>query len=295
MRDDSEYLIVQLDGSFDASTGMFNGKGGATVTREKLLFGEMGSSIPSGFSPVRVRGTIVDNALTEVGGNVPFMVQDEVGVLIEGAEGKPDRIGTLHRCRLRLSRPGYRRGVGTIPCCDSSRALGGWVVVDSELRRLGGTLSLNSGSRRTLGRRGRGEYDAVASELLWAGSATLLRPWELLGGEVIVEGYREPLRSKIANWFGRVGKVLCTSPHSTASEPLRWIGARKGTRHLFGVRYLDFTLLDDPPRAEDGGNGRVPTEDNTFHAEGGAGTKMNPMIGVNWGSRGGEGVPLDPV
>ena len=264
MRDDSEYVVVQLDGSFDASTGFFNGKGGATVTREKLLFGEMGASYSFWLQPGSgAEGTIVDNALTEVGGNVPFMVQDEVGVLIEGAaEGKYLTESGLFTGSgsVYLGRDiDYEIGSDTL--LRFKQGSGGMgEVVDSELRRLGGTLSLELWveGEPLVSIEGSGEYDAVASELLWAeGSATLLKPWELLGGEIIVEGVTGTARVENGELVRAGGEGTLHVPSSIVSVPSRWTGAQRVDEISTRVREPSTSLSSTTrPRVEKPGNNR---------------------------------------
>lgn len=307
MRDDSEYLIVTLEGSFDASSGKFNGSGGAAITREKLLFGEAGSAYSFWLKPgTGAKGTLVDNALTEVGGAVPFIVNDEVGPLIEGsAEGK-----YLTETGLFTGNGNVMLGrdiefqLGTDTLVKFKKGSGGsGEIVDSELRKLGGTLNLElwTDGEALVSMSASGEYDAVENKLLWAeGSATLLKPWELLDGKIIVEGVTGTARIEDGELVRAGGEGTISIPDLKSVGTIAMDWRTEGGKDVYsGSGQLNFTLLDDPEtgRKTEGEISIAYNEDNTFRAEGNVDYQINEMLGGELGIivDGGPGVDFDPI
>ncbi len=298
------YLTVRLGGSFDAAGGTgFTGSGEARITRDKRL-AQIGSyefwlAVGAGAT-----AHIENNALTRVDGSVPFKIMDgEAEPLLTGsANGTYDAETKKFdgNGNIRLGRDiEYTLGSNTV--LKLKRGSGGnGEVVQSELRRLGGTLNceLWTDGRPLISLNADGMYNAVTNTLEYVdGSATMMRPFELLGGNVRVErlsGRARVENNRLVSAGGSGAIVIPPLNNMRGTFNLNW--RNDGTRDIYsGSGTLDFTLLNDPRTGRRIG-GRVSAtynEDNTFRIAGTVDYAINRMISGTLGVEVDQ--TLDPV
>jgi len=307
--DGGKWIEINLEGSFDAAGGTgFSGTGSSTVLREKCLFGAAGQSYSFWLVPgAGMVATIKENALTAIGGTVPFQVQDEEGPLIEGAIAGAYDLETglfTGNGAVFLGRDlTYELGGGTKVVFEKGSG-GGGEVVDSELRSLTGTLTcmIWKDDEPLVWLSANGEYDAVRKMLVKVeGTAVLQRPFELMDGLVIIEGITG--QAKIQNnelvAAGGAGTVRIPSMNEmTGTFNVNW--SNEGGKDVYsGSGQLSFTLFDDAStgRKTTGTVAVAYSEDGRLTLGGQIEYQMNELFGGTIGVAMdiSEGMEMDPV
>jgi hypothetical protein len=302
--DDAEgkYLNVSLGGVLDASTGLFNGTGTTDCCREKKLaqLGDYSFWLAEGGGATAY---IENNALTRVDGDVPFQVHDAEGVLLEGnAQGNFTTetktfsgtggvfLGRDLEFEISSStKVLFKKGSG-----------GEGTVKDNELRTLGGILEcvLVVDGVPLVELIAAGEYDAVDNKLLWVeGTATMLQPFELLGGMIIVKEVSGTARIEDGKLVhaGGVGTIVIPSMNEMEGRfEVNWSN-ETGSDIYSGAGEIDFTLFDDPStgRAMSGMVGAEYNEDDTFKLKGEVDYQINEILGGTIGVEVDQ--TLDPI
>jgi hypothetical protein len=298
-----------IQGNMDLPAFTLSGTATAILdTPQKLLFGEAGGAyslwLTEGNSMTVV---IVENKLTEISGVLPFQVQDAEGPLIDGSiEGTYDIATEMFNGtgEVYLGRDLHFE-LGGATSFDLKKESGGkGTIENSELRSLEGTLMcvLSTGDEPLAELTATGEYDVVSATLIQAeGTATILRPFELLDGLVIldgIEGTGKMEENKLVS-LGGVGTIsIPTMNEMTGTFEVDW--RNDGGKDIYtGSGELAFTLLDDPTtgRKTAGTVGVSYSEDDKLGIEGNIEYQMNDMIGGEVGVSMdiGPGMPLDPI
>jgi hypothetical protein len=309
MRDDSEYLNINLKGSFDAAGGTgFTGTGQAKVTKNKQLF-ELGtySFWLEAAENSGATAHVDKNALTKVTGSVPFMVKDDIGPLIRGqSEGTYDAKTGLFTGKggIYLGRDvDFKMGEGLIKFKEGSG--GGGEIVNSELRKLTGTLNCEvhdkDGLLVTLS--AGGEFDAVNKELVWVeGTATFARDIEPLGAGILIisnlSGTARLEKGKLV-WAKASGDILIPPLNNTTGNfNLKW--RNDGSKDYYsGDGKLNVNLIPDTGngRSLDGEIDFKYNEDDTYNVKGTLAFQLNEKIGgeASIEMNGGAGQDFDPI
>ena len=175
MRDGAgQYLDILFEGTYDTVEGVFDGSGGATITREKHL---PTASSPFALAPgAGARATITHNEVTSVSGSIPFFVYSNGARLLRGQvngdwEASTNLINGTGEVFLASDQT-----FGPIRFREGSGGTG--EVVDSQLTRFTGTiLAVLSDSQGDLvDLSASGEFDAINNRIVRAeGGATMLR------------------------------------------------------------------------------------------------------------------------
>jgi hypothetical protein len=311
LRDDSEYLNINLQGSFDAAGGTgFTGTGQAKVTKNKQLFSLDNYSFWLEAADNSGATAHIDkNVLTKVTGSVPFMVKDEQEEpLIRGqAEGTYDSKTGLFSGKggIYLGRDvDFDMGGGALIKFKAGSG-GGGEIVNSELRKLTGTLNceLHDSDGLLVTLSAAGEFDAVNKELVWVeGTATFARALEPLGpGIMILENLSGSARLEKGDlvWAKASGDIRVPPLNdSTGSFEVQW--RNDGSRDYYsGQGKLNLNLIPDT------GNGRSLNgeidfkynEDDTYNVKGTLGFQLNEKIGgeASIEMNGGKGQDFDPI
>jgi hypothetical protein len=300
--DEGKYLGVSLGGTLDASTGVFNGTGTTDCCRDKKLaqLGDYSFWLAKGGGATAY---IEDNALTRVEGDVPFQVHDAEGVLLEGnaagdftTESKTFNgtggvfLGRDIEFEISSStKVIFKKGSG-----------GEGTVKDNELRKLGGLLEcvLVVDGKPLIELIAAGEYDAVENTLLWVeGTATMLQPFELLGGMILVKEVSGTARIEDGKLVraGGVGLIVVPSMNDVEGRfEVNW--SNQGGSDIYsGAGEIDFTLFNDPAtgRAMGGMVAAEYNEDDTFKMKGEVDYKINHILGGTIGVEVDQ--TLDPI
>ncbi|MCO4746790.1 MAG: DUF4157 domain-containing protein, partial [Proteobacteria bacterium] len=284
-----EYIEVTFGGRFDAAGGTgFTGGGSATVTRDKQLaqIGDYTFFLEPGAG---ASADVVENALTRVGGNVPFRVNDTEGPLLRGqAEGEYlAETGMFSgEGRVELARNLTFNAPGGVTLEFLSGSGGGGVVEDNELRRLTGTLMVNIGNADgpLIYLEAQGEFDAVNKNIeRLEGTMRMLRPFELLDGAIIIENVSgSALVENNALTEASGGGTIRVPPLNDMTGTFNVnYSTEGGVEKYWGDGQLDFTLFNEPDKGRYM-RGMVRAEyhrDDTFLIEGTAEYALNEMIG----------------
>lgn len=311
LRDDSEYLNINLQGSFDAAGGTgFTGTGQAKVTKNKQLFalGDYSFWLEAADNS-GATAHIDKNVLTKVTGSVPFMVKDEQEEpLIRGqAEGTYDSKTGLFSGKggIYLGRDvDFDMGGGALIKFKAGSG-GGGEIVNSELRKLTGTLNceLHDSDGLLVTLSAAGEFDAVNKELVWVeGTATFARKIEPLGAGILIidnlSGSARLEKGKLV-WAKASGNIQVPPlNNSTGSFNLKW--RNDGAKDYYsGDGKLNLNLIPDT------GNGRSLAgeidfkynEDDTYNVKGTLDFQLNEKIGgeASIEMNGGAGQAFDPI
>jgi hypothetical protein len=306
---EGKWIEISLEGSFDAAGGTgFSGTGTSTLLREKCLFGAAGESYSFWLVPgTGMVATITENALTKIGGTVPFQVQDEEGPLIEGAVAGDYDLETglfTGSGAVFLGRDiTYEMGAGSKIVFEKGSG-GGGEVVNSELRSLTGTLTcmLWEDDSPLVWLSASGEYNAVTKTLVSVeGTAELQRPFELMGGLVILDGITG--HAKIVNnelvAAGGAGSISIPSMNDmTGTFNVEW--RNEGGRDIYsGSGELNFTLFDDAStgRKTTGTVAVAYSEAGRLTLAGQIEYQMNELFGGTIGVMMdvGDGMEMDPI
>ncbi len=285
---EGEYATVQFGGVVDIAGGTgFTGEGGATVVRQKVLYETAGYS----FSLMPGAGAtahIAENELTGIDGSVPFMVEDAEGKLIEGAvngaydpaTGFINGTGAVYLGRT------LEFGLGGTTVLKLLEGSGGDAdVVDSQLTRVGGTLTaeLHTDGSGLASITADGSYNVVTNTLEeLTGTATLLRPFELFGGSVILSDVTGTGTIRDNDLVSLGGDGTITLPdlnNMEGSFSVDWSN-ESGTDVFEGSGFIDFTLFDDQSTGRSM-SGLIAAElhaDDTFLVEGEATYTINEML-----------------
>jgi len=254
LRDPKEYILVYFGGRFDAVGGTgFTGDGGATVIREKKL-GQVGDYSFWLHPGAGAEAKVVENALTEVGGVVPFEVHDKEGTLLRGrAEGKYLAETELFSGEgdVKLARDvDFNLGGGTKITIEKGSG-GDASVKENKLERLGGTLkaTLSTTEGPLLRMEAEGEFDAVEKRLVYAeGTVTVLRPIEPLGpGIVVIENLSASARleNNELKWAEGDGNIKIPPLNITEGTfHLRWENHGDEDKYS-GSGSVNFTIIED--------------------------------------------------
>jgi hypothetical protein len=288
---EGEYAKVALEGRFDAKGGTgFSGTGGVTVTRDNQLFALDAYSfwLKKGAG---AKAHIKDNTLEKIDGQVPFMVKDGgAEALIEGTvdgiydpqTGHITGTGAVYLGRTLE----YEMGGGvTLKLLQGSG--GNADVKDSQLERLGGTLTAEiwkdgEGMVRVTAE---GEYNVVYNTLTrLEGSATLLKPIEVAGGDVRiqnVEGHATIENNELVACGGSGEIVVVPLNDMMGTFEVEWSNIG-GVEKYEGRGWLEFTLIDRDPNTGRGMGGLVFAEvqsGGSFTAAGEINYDINEAIG----------------
>ena len=181
-----EYLSITFDGRYDLEGGTgFTGGGSATVLREKRLL-ELDGYAFAIIAGTGVEVTIVQNEITELGGQVPFRIYDSVGALLDGSVD-----GNWSRETGHVSGEGsvtLARDVEFGPVTILTGSGGSGSVVDSELQSFEGTLNalLSDGQGPLASLNATGTFDAVNNEIVeLEGTVTVERDIEPIPGFIV--------------------------------------------------------------------------------------------------------------
>ncbi len=288
-----EYLTCSLEGNYDIKGGTgFTGDGDIDVTRRKLLFGTDGSGYSFWLDiGAGAHADILENDITRVSGNIPFVVKDELGDLLIGhAEGEyiAETGNVTANGEVHLGRD-LDIVVGDLTIKFLKDSGGHGDVVDSELHQLGGHLmaELWKDGKGIVHVEADGEYDAVNKNIVrLSGSATLMQPIELLEGQVVISDVSGDATIENNQLVEAGGRGTVTLPKLgngnavTGTFDLRWSN-RTGVDVYEGSGEIEFALFNDPAHGR-GMNGTVAAtyrSDNTFEVDGDVHYQMNEMIG----------------
>ena len=256
LRDGSEYLIVQFGGRFDAAGGTgFTGAGSAEVTRDKQLarIGDYTFFLEPGAG---AGADVENNRLTRVNGNVPFRVNDSAGPLLRGqAEGEYlAETGMFSGTGdVRLARTLTFNAPGGVVLEFLEGSGGGGEVVDNELRRLEGTLKVNIGNSEgpLIYLEAEGSFDAVEKNIeRLEGTMTMLRNFELLGGNIIISGVTGSALVEDNALVRASGGGTVTLPNlnnMTGTFNINY-STENGTEEYWGDGTINFTLFNEPDK-----------------------------------------------
>lgn len=283
-----EYAQLSIEGSFDAAGGTgFTGAGAATVTREKQLYQS------ENYTFLIMPGTgatahIEQNQLKKLDGQVPFEVRDGQGPLFGGkvtGDYNPETGKVNGGGDIKLGRDlTYDLGGGAV--LKLLKGSGGdATVVDSELRKIGGTLiaELITDGQPQARITANGTYNAVTNVLeTLHGEAELLRPMSMLGGQLLlseVKGTGTIKDNKLVQ-LGGSGKITVPKLNNmTGSFTVHW--SNESGRDVYeGEGELDFTLFNDPAKGRSM-TGKVAVAyhaDDTFEGTGEVTYAMNELI-----------------
>jgi hypothetical protein len=288
---EGEYAKIALEGSFDAAGGTgFTGKGGVTVVRDNQLFAVDAYSFwlkQGGGATAHIN----QNTLEKIDGQVPFMVKDgSPAPLIQGSvngtydpnTGQITGTGAVYLGRTL----DYDLGGGVqLKLLEGSG--GNADVKESRLERLGGVLKAEiwkdgSGVVRV---EANGEYNVVTNTLTrLSGTATLLKPLELLGGAVEVsnvQGTATIENNELVEAGGRGDLVIHPLNDMQGWFEVNW-STRGGNETYDGTGNVEFTLFDRDPQTGRGMGGEVGVtakSDGTFTAVGEIDYDINEMLG----------------
>ncbi len=288
---EGEYAQIALQGSFDAQGGTgFTGTGGVTVTRNNKLFEAEGYSfwLKEGAGAT---AHIEQNKLTKIDGNVPFMVKDGgEAALIEGSVN-----GTYDPVSGNISGTGavylgrtveYNLGGGVqLKLLEGSG--GDADVNESKLERLGGTLNAEvwKDGQGVVRVTADGEYNVLTNTLTrLSGTATLLRPLQLLGGAVEVSnvvGTATIENNELVEAGGRGDLIIHPLNDMQGWFEVNW-STRGGVETYDGTGNVEFTLMDRDPQTGRGMGGEIGVSMNSngeFTAAGEIDYDINQAIG----------------
>ena len=288
---EGEYAQIALQGSFDAAGGTgFTGTGSTEVTRDNKLFEVQG------YSFWLKKGTgatahIDKDELKKIDGSVPFMVKDGgAESLIEGsvtgvydpASGEITGKGAVYLGRDLK----YDLGGGTE--LRLLKGSGGDADVNkSKLERLGGTLTAEiwKNGEGIVQVTASGEYNVVTNTLTsLTGTATLLKPLELLGGNVIVSnvsGTATIENNELVEAGGKGDLLIKPLNDMKGWFEVKWSN-RGGNETYEGTGNVEFTLIKpdaDTGRGMSGEVGVTAKSDGTFTAVGDIDYQINEIIG----------------
>ena len=283
-----EYAKLSIEGTFDAAGGTgFTGAGAATVTREKQLYQS------ENYTFLIMPGTgatahIEQNQLKKLDGQVPFEVRDGQGPLFGGkvnGDYNPETGKVNGGGDIKLGRDlTYDLGGGAV--LKLLKGSGGdATVVDSELRRIGGTLiaELITDGQPQARITANGTYNAVTNVLeTLHGTAELLRPMSMLDGKLVlteVKGTGTIKDNKLVQ-LGGGGKITVPSLNNmTGTFNVNW--SNESGRDVYeGDGELDFTLFNDPAKGRSM-TGKVTVAyhaDDTFEGTGQVTYAMNELV-----------------
>ena len=288
---EGEYAKIALEGNFDAEGGTgFTGTGGTEVTRDNKLFEVTGYSfwLKKGGG---AKAHIEKNELKKVDGSVPFMVKDGgTESLIEGSVNGVYDPKTGHitgKGAVYLGRDlEYNLGSGVQ--LKLLKGSGGDAdVKDSKLERLGGTLTAEiwKNGEGIVNVTATGEYDVVNNKLTsLSGKATLLKPLELLGGNVIVSnvsGTATIENNELVEAGGKGDLEIVPLNNMKGWFDVKWSN-RGGNETYEGTGNVEFTLIKPDPATGRGMSGEVGVtakSDGTFTAVGDIDYQINEIIG----------------
>jgi hypothetical protein len=286
-----EYARIALEGSFDAASGTgFSGKGAVTVVRDHQLYAS------DGYYFWLQKGTgatahIKQNQLEKIDGKVPFMVRDiNPSPLIEGSvTGSYDpKTGQISgKGEVYLGRTlEYDLG-GGIQLKLLAGSGGKADVNESKLERLGGTLKAEiwKDGEGYVNITAQGEYNVLTNTLTrLSGTATLLKPLQLLGGEVEVsnvQGKATIENNELVEVSGRGDLVIHPLNDMKGWFEVKW-STSGGVETYEGTGNVEFTLMDKDPQTGRGMGGEVGVtakSDGTFKAVGEVDYAINEILG----------------
>ncbi|MFT7518536.1 MAG: hypothetical protein ACI9MC_000668, partial [Kiritimatiellia bacterium] len=255
LRDTSEYLKVEFGGEYNVGAKSFSGGGKATVTKDKKLFGDDGgySFWLQKNSEAAAQATIKDNKIEHVGGNVPFMVKDADGPLLEGAAqgdyfpktGMFSGSGQVYLARD----VEYELGEGKLVFKKGSGGKG--TVKDSKLEELGGKLSVevHDADGLLVSFSAEGTYDALNNEIKeLEGKAKLERPIEPLGEGILIinslDGSARIEKNEL-KWVEGKGAFTIIPLNNMTGEIQARYEVNGGVEKYTGKGKLNFTLFED--------------------------------------------------